>query len=575
MTNRVNHAFLFALRVHGEQTRKDGKPYIVHPFSVATELAKNGADDALICAGLLHDTIEDGGVAPEELRREFGEDILRLVLFDTENKKLSWKERKDATLRALESCDRRCAMLICADKLSNLQDVLEGLQSEGEAVWRRFKYGREQQEWLFREYVEVLGRLSDLTMYDDLKQTVEAVFPKRRSEHMHTNVEWTNGAAVAFVEGSINSANAAEFGEALAGLPGEAESVVLDITELAYISSAGLRVLLSLKKRCGDIPLRIVGASGDVMDVFNMTGFSDIMDIEPACRKISIDGCEIIGRGACGECYRIDNETIIKLYYGDADPAFIEHEKSLSKKAFVMGIPTAISYDIVEANGRRGVVYELIKSKTMGELIRSDPAGLDEYVEMYADICKKVASIHTNDPEIPSFKELNRADIAHITGITEEERNCLYRFLDMVPDSDTCIHGDLNINNIMVQDGECCLIDMGELSTGIPMFDLSRITFSMVYANTAPGTFNSFYKMPSEKVTEVYEKFFRRYFGCDTAEEAEKTDPQVKWLHPLAWFRCCTSMLKGDRWGEGMRQKALGLLREKLIPFVNGEERCE
>ena len=67
MTNRVNHAFLFALRVHGEQTRKDGKPYIVHPFSVATELAKNGADDALICAGLLHDTIEDGGVAPEEL----------------------------------------------------------------------------------------------------------------------------------------------------------------------------------------------------------------------------------------------------------------------------------------------------------------------------------------------------------------------------------------------------------------------------------------------------------------------------------------------------------------------------
>ena len=89
------------------------------------------------------------------------------------------------------------------------------------------------------------------------------------------------------------------------------------------------------------------------MEVFNMTGFSEIMEIEPACRKISIDGCEVIGRGACGECFRIDDETIIKLYYGNADIDWIEHEKSLSKKAFVMGIPTAISYDIVEANGRK------------------------------------------------------------------------------------------------------------------------------------------------------------------------------------------------------------------------------
>lgn len=389
---------------------------------------------------------------------------------------------------------------------------------------------------------------------------------------MNVTIEMNKNSAVAFVDGSINSANAATFGEALAGLPGEAESVVLNITELEYISSAGLRVLLGLKKRCGGREFRIVGASGSVMDVFNMTGFSEIMDIEPACRKISVDGCEMIGKGACGECYRIDDETIIKLYYGNIAPDVIEHEKALSKKAFVMGIPTAISYDIVEADGRKGVVYELIKSKTLGELMRADRSRLDEYVEMYADICKNVGSIHTNDPEIPSFKDVNRADIANITGITDRERDYLHRFLDLVPESDTCIHGDLNINNIMVQDGECCLIDMGELSVGIPMFDISRILFSMVFANAAPGAFNSFYKMPSEEVAEIYQKFFSRYFGCESIEEAEKNDPQVRWLYPLAWFRCCTSMLKGDRWGEQMRKMALGLLREKLIPFVMQEE---
>lgn len=571
MTDRVNRAFMFALNVHGGQTRKDGKPYITHPFSVAMELAKNGANDELICAGLLHDTIEDGGVTPDELKREFGEEVLRLVLFDTENKKLSWKERKDATLLALENCDRKCAMLICADKLFNIRDLADGLKDEGKSFWNKFKYGRDRQEWLFCEYVEVLSRLSNLKMYDELKQAVETVFNKRRRKNMQVNIETINKETVAFVEGSINSANATEFGEALAALPGEAESIKLDIAGLEYISSAGLRVLLSLKKRCGEKPFHVINASIEVMDVFNMTGFSEIMDIEPICRKISIDGCEMIGRGACGECYRIDDETIIKLYYNNTHIESIEHEKSLAKKAFVMGIPTAISYDIVEANGRKGVVYELIKSKTLGELIRADNTKLDEYVKMYADTCKKVHMIHTSDTEIPSFKEVNRADIANVTGITDEERQYLHRFLDLVPEADTCIHGDLNINNIMVQGDECCLIDMGELSTGIPMFDISRILFSMVYANTAIGEYNSFYKMQSSEVSELYEKFFRDYFGCDTVEEAEKTDPEVRWLYPLAWFRCCTSMLKGDRWPQEKRQMALDLLRNKLIPFVNAQ----
>lgn len=178
--SKVNQAFLFALRVHGKQTRKDGKPYIVHPFAVATELAKNGADDDLICAGLLHDTVEDGGVSPEELEHSFGNEVLRLVLFDTEDKRLSWKERKEATLHALENCDRRPAMLVCADKLSNIRDMSEGSETEGEAFWNRFRHGKADQEWLFRKYVEVFDRLSGLKLYDDLKQAVESVFPKKR-----------------------------------------------------------------------------------------------------------------------------------------------------------------------------------------------------------------------------------------------------------------------------------------------------------------------------------------------------------------------------------------------------------
>ena len=124
----MNRAFLYALKVHDGQKRKDGKPYIVHPFAVANILTENGAEKDLVCAGLLHDVIEDGGVTAEELQKEFGRKVVRLILFDTEDKTLSWERRKSALLAALKDCGRNCAMLVCADKLANLQDISEALQ---------------------------------------------------------------------------------------------------------------------------------------------------------------------------------------------------------------------------------------------------------------------------------------------------------------------------------------------------------------------------------------------------------------------------------------------------------------
>ena len=387
---------------------------------------------------------------------------------------------------------------------------------------------------------------------------------------METNIRHDGQLSVVELTGSINSGNAHEFEDALSGEPSSEEGVIIDAGGLEYISSAGLRVLLAAKKRCKGKIFRVVNVNDEVMNVFDVTGFSEIMDISRAVRQLSVEGCDRIGAGACGEVFRLDDETIIKLYYPRVKKEEIEQEKALAKKAFVMGVPTAISYDIVEADGCTGVVYELIKSKTIGELIRGDEGHLEKYVDMYAAVCRQIHGIEAEPGQLPSFKDINRSDIPNVTGITEEERAYLHRFLDLMPDRMNCLHGDLNINNIMVQNGECCLIDMGEFSTGTPMFDLSRILFSMEFAGAAKGEFNSFYKLPQDIVTHILHLFLEKYFGCPLAE-AEKTYPDAAWLYPLAWFRCCTSLLKGDRWGEEKRAMALDILRTQLIPFVDAQ----
>lgn len=387
---------------------------------------------------------------------------------------------------------------------------------------------------------------------------------------MQFDVEHKDGVTVVSPKGAITSTTCAEFENALAGEPDGTSGIIIDADELEYISSAGLRVILSAKKRCKDKVFKIVNVSTEVKSVFDITGFSEIMDITLKPRHISVEGCKKIGAGACGECYRIDDETIIKLYYPHISRKEIELEKELAKKAFVMGVPTAISYDIVECDGRDGVIYELINSKTLCELIREDEKNIDAYIDLYADVCRQIHSIDSADADLPSFKDINRIDIAKITDITEEEREYLYKFIDIVPDYNNCVHGDLNINNIMVQNGECCLIDMGEFSTGFYLFDISRILFSMHYAGAKPDEVNTFYKLPQKTVDYILDKMLCKYFDCDNIDEAISKNDDLRWLHPLAWFRCAASMLKGNRWSEEKKQMAHTLLG-KLIEFIDEE----
>ena len=173
----IKKAFLFALYAHGDQKRKDGTPYIEHPVEVALELARNGADDNLICAGYLHDTIEDAYITKEQLEKAFGSDVAELVAADSEDKAKSWEERKAAALKELNRPgDTRHKMLMCADKLSNLRSLYNSLITKGEETWKMFNRGKESQKWLFEETVKALKPLSGMKMYEELKTLTKKIF---------------------------------------------------------------------------------------------------------------------------------------------------------------------------------------------------------------------------------------------------------------------------------------------------------------------------------------------------------------------------------------------------------------
>ena len=203
-----------------------------------------------------------------------------------------------------------------------------------------------------------------------------------------------------YLEGELNSYNADNIEKEIEGtLKSQSfEKLVLDFSHITYISSAGLRIILKLKQQYGD--LSIVETSLEVYDIFSMTGFTNIMDIKKGLKRIYLSGAQVIGDGYYSTVYRIDKDTIIKVFERVSDPNQIERELKLAKEAFVLGIPTAISFDIVRVDdGKLGVRYEMLDCMSLKNAFLNLKNQWPELLDKYAALLKKMNNTQCDDPK--------------------------------------------------------------------------------------------------------------------------------------------------------------------------------
>ena len=278
------------------------------------------------------------------------------------------------------------------------------------------------------------------------------------------------------IEGRIDASNAAEAEEKIFSIKNNhsGKHTVLDADLLEYISSAGLRVILRLRKE--EPKLAIINVAADVYEVFDMTGFTDMVTIEKAYRRMSVEGCEFIAKGANGAVYRYDDETIVKTYFAkDALPE-IKQERENARRAFVLGINTAIPYGIVRVGDGYGTVTELLNATSVTKLIRANPEDMTQAAKYYIDMLKNIHSITVEEDEVPDMKETALAWADFVADhIPETQSKKLRALIEAVPKRNTLMHGDYHTNNIMVQNGEPLLIDMDTLCMGHPVFELGSM----------------------------------------------------------------------------------------------------
>ncbi|RYG74270.1 HD domain-containing protein [Lentibacillus lipolyticus] len=138
----------FAEQAHKGQTRKSsGTPYITHPIRVAHQLEKAGFNEALVCAGFLHDVVEDTPYEIDDIKEKFGSRVATLVAAHTEDKSKTWPERKQHTIETVTYAEKEAKYLIVADKLDNLLSLEKEIKRQGDKLWDHFNAGFEQQKW--------------------------------------------------------------------------------------------------------------------------------------------------------------------------------------------------------------------------------------------------------------------------------------------------------------------------------------------------------------------------------------------------------------------------------------------
>lgn len=183
----IDEAIMFAAKAHKGTFRKgNNQPYIFHPLEVLNLVSMMTSDEDILCAAILHDTVEDTGTTIDELKDKFNDRVASLVAYESEdkrgqvNKSGTWVERKQEAINTIKNLDDIGAKMVClGDKVSNLRSFHLLQLQQGDEMWNNFNMKDPLKHyWYFSELAEALNDLKDYSVYKEFIFLINAVFEK-------------------------------------------------------------------------------------------------------------------------------------------------------------------------------------------------------------------------------------------------------------------------------------------------------------------------------------------------------------------------------------------------------------
>ena len=218
-----------------------------------------------------------------------------------------------------------------------------------------------------------------------------------------------------------------------------------------------------------------------------------------------------------------DGKTLAKLFMKGMGAETAEREFLVNKIVYEMGIPTPKPLRLVTDGTRFGAEYELIQNKrSFTRIISEEPEQLEPLSLSFAALAREIHRTPADTTRLPSMKELIRAQIVRYADLPEDVREKALQFLETVPETPTCLHGDLHIGNI-ITDGERTLwIDVGDFAYGVPEWDLGMLFYASNYMSEQRAL--SIFHLPMEVLRQHWGIFAQAYYGLSDPQQLKEKE---------------------------------------------------
>ena len=384
-------------------------------------------------------------------------------------------------------------------------------------------------------------------------------------KNFNIKIERKNGVVIFVLEGRMDSNNSIDFSNILMSniQRDKDKSVTFDCKKLDYISSAGLRVLLSLRKK-EKLNVKLINVSDEVNNILDTTGFSQIFEVSKAIEDISGTLVKLMGETSDLAMYKMPDDTILKLYPAGTQLEDVEKELRYTKATLVSGVPTLISYYIVIYNGRYGIIYEMPNVKTVSAMIDFQKWKLGHYSE---EMGKTLRLIHECEPDTTILPQTSKIFLKYALKMqnyfNDEEAEKLLELVKAIPEKSATIYGNYHSGNVFVQNDELILINMAGVSYGNPIFDLGR-TY-MTYVLEAEWLSKRLTGLEANLAKKFWDIMIRSYLDTNDEEIVKEHEEVIK----SAALLCSALFPAMGNLSESDTEKLIAKTRRNVFPMFD------
>ena len=248
----------------------------------------------------------------------------------------------------------------------------------------------------------------------------------------------------------------------------------------------------------------------------------------------------------------------------------MEQEIALSRKAFILGLPTAISFGIVSVGERYGAMFELVDAVTISKFIARNPGRVERYAKTMAELAHTIHSILV--PKSSGFPDALERIQGYINGGVRYEDEVLagkcLKLLDTISGCNNLIHGDFHTGNVFLQNGEPLLIDMDRISTGHPILEIGDLYFFyVVLGEDDPSIVENYMGFSYDTACKFFRCFLNHYLNIEDEERLEEVTEKAEFLcraRLVYRFYKNGQISKQDRVKADSCKERLAVLTEKL-----------